>query len=111
MEYDRSPMAQGDVQRPIASGLSDQPVTRWRAARLEHLAPELKVLEPLDPHYAPEALARLLYRRLVHALKSVGGDDDKVLEQLTLANRVLELLQAEAPHGGASEDDRLVPPG
>src|SRR5262249_35248379 len=26
-------------------------------------------------------------------------------------NRVLELLQAEAPHGGASEDDHVVPPG
>lgn len=103
-------MAQGDVPRTIASGLYDQPVTRWIAARLEHLASELQILEPLDPHHAPEALARVLYGRLVHALKSVGGDE-KVLEQLTLANRVLELLQTGAPHGGASQDDHVVPPG
>jgi hypothetical protein len=108
--YDRSPMGSGDARRSIAPGLYDQPITRSIAARLEHLAPELRVLDPLDPHYAPEAVARLLYLRLVHALKSVGGDHG-ALDQLILANRVLDLLRVSAPHGGASEDDDLVPPG
>ena len=103
-------MGNGDARRRLAPGLYDQPVTRSIAARLDHLAPELRILDPLDPHYAPEALARLLYLRLVHALKSVGGDQG-ALDQLILANRVLDLLRVSAPHGGASEDDDLVPPG
>src|SRR5262245_40104174 len=64
IEYDQARMAHDDVPPAIATGLYDEPVTRWLATRLGLLADELKVIDSLDPHYAPEALARLLYRRL-----------------------------------------------
>jgi len=97
----------------LASGLYDQPVTLGLARALAELEPSVrKEIDRYDPHHAPAALARSVHHRLVRALASLrgGNDDDRLEAQVTLANRVLELLGREAEHGGATAEDAFDSP-
>ncbi len=87
------------------TGLYDQPLTRALAAEA---ANGLCVIGDLDAHHAPVELTRLLRPRIESALRSIEGDDRGAL-QLALANKVLELLQAEAPRS-IDEGDFVEPP-
>ncbi len=103
-------------RRPLPPGLYDAPLTVALERAMGELAahdPPLRAhLAALDPHEAPATLARAIHHRMVHALASLGGKkpDDKLLAQLHLANRVLELLRREAARGGAEPDDAFAPP-
>lgn len=101
-----------DRRRGLVAGVYDAPITAGLDAMLATLAEELRHVEPLDPSDAPRALARLLHVRLAHALASFPTSRDDALDrQVTLANRVLELLRSEAPESGAARDDHIAKPG
>ncbi|MCA9590305.1 MAG: DEAD/DEAH box helicase family protein, partial [Myxococcales bacterium] len=95
--------------RSAVPGLYDAPVTQGLEDELAALAPELKSVAELDPHHGSVALARVLHECLVRALASVSGED-KSAAQLTLANRVLALLQEHAAAGIVGARDLLAPP-
>ncbi|MBL9023427.1 MAG: hypothetical protein JNL21_14610 [Myxococcales bacterium] len=82
-------------------GLYDEPLTRELEVRLEGLGPDRVEWEQLDEHHAPLALSRLLHPRVVRALASLDGEE-RGLKQLELVNKLLALLQAEAPRGGTA---------
>src|SRR5690606_31315023 len=93
----------------LEPGLYDVIVTRGLEAKLAPIAAELRRLEPVDASDAPLALARLLSRRLFHALDSLSGDD-RLARQIELANEILELLRARAREGGADPEDAVPAP-
>jgi superfamily II DNA or RNA helicase/HKD family nuclease len=101
-------MPEHDGRRPPA-GLYDEPITRARDAGLTKLSTDLVQVEELEEHEAPTALGRLLYERIVGALASVSGED-KVEEQLALANHLLEELRRRAPKSRISADDDFASP-
>ncbi len=84
-------------------------VTRELAQSLNELGGDLHLAGDLDPHHAPVALARLLHGRIERALASVEGDD-RPAQQLTLANRLLEVLREHAPKAGLTDTDYVEPP-
>lgn len=96
-------------RRPPAAGLYDEPITRGRDADLASLDAALVHHASLEEHEAPAALARLLHDRIESALKSVPKDN-KVEEQLVLANRVLDALRTHAPKAKLTDDDDLAAP-
>ena len=102
-------MGRDRVRGPLVPGLYDEPLTRGLAEGLAALAEGHALVEALDPHHAPLALAQLLHPRIVQALESLGGEERSVL-QLQLANRVLEVIRSEAPQGGANDGDALDAP-
>lgn len=96
---------------PLPPGVYDAPITRGLDARLSRHDAALREIEELDPSESPRAIARLIHGRLVHALASFPLSREDVIDrQLALANQILSLLEA-TEGSGASEDDRLAPPG
>jgi superfamily II DNA or RNA helicase/HKD family nuclease len=92
----------------LPPGLYDQPVTLDLRRGLEKVAEELRHLEALDGDDAPEALARLLHQRIVHALSSVKGRD--LGRQIALANQIFSLLEKETPDSGVDPGDHVAHP-
>jgi superfamily II DNA or RNA helicase len=105
-------MSTKESSEELFPGLYDQPVTVGIARALSALPDGMRAeVEGLDPHEAPEAIARQLHRRLVHALGSFGGSrEDRLAAQVVLANRLLEMVRGEATGGGAEPQDDLEPP-
>lgn len=90
----------------LVPGLYDRPITLGLLHELaQHTADRLRT-QALDPDEVPLLLARALSDRLQHALASFTGDE-RLPQQLHLANRILQLLQAQAQHGGASPGDHF----
>ncbi len=97
--------AKGGARPP---GIYDELVTRELEAALARLPSELCVTAEVDPHHAPRAIGRLLASRIVAVLAGLRGDD-RVAQQVDLANRVVELLRSvDATSVAAS--DRLAEP-
>ncbi len=95
------------VARSLPPGLYETPVTYAVAAELERLEPSLRAeLEALAADALPETLARLLHRRLRHALAAIDGKH-AARDRVRLANAVVDLLREHAPRGGAEAGDRL----
>jgi superfamily II DNA or RNA helicase/HKD family nuclease len=92
----------------LAPGLYDEPVTRALQSALTALA-DRAVVAALDPHRAPQVLARLLHRRIHRALASLVGDE-RPQQQLALTNKLMEALRDLAPDGGVEDADHLEPP-
>ncbi len=94
-------------------GLYDLPISRALDATLSALPASLRAeLEDLDPHEAPEALARVLHARIVNALAALPGagkPDEKLAHQLAVTNNVLALLRDVVPKTVLADDD-LAPP-
>ena len=89
-------------------GLYDEAITTELQARLERIEERLRELAPIDVDDAPQAVGRLLNRRITHALQSFSGPD--ALEaQLDFANHLFEFIEQRAPQAGAEE--RLAMPG
>ena len=95
--------------RPPPHGLYDKPITRELDAALATVAQELVHTTELDEHMGAIALGRLLHRHIVSALKSLPGEN-KTAEQVALANRLLDVLRAEAPRSKLSANDAVAPP-
>lgn len=96
--------------RPRApSGLYDAPLSRARVEALASLAPELRVIREMDPEHVPTALGRMLHGLIVNALKSLHSEESTE-PQLLLANRIIELLERDAPDAGVDGSDGLDPP-
>jgi HKD family nuclease len=90
----------------LVPGLYDRPITLGLLDELAQLTADRLRTEALDPDEVPLLLARALSDRLQHALASFTGDE-RLSHQLHLANQILQLLQAQAQHGGASPDDHF----
>jgi superfamily II DNA or RNA helicase len=95
--------------KALHPGLYDEPLTRELEAQLEGLDQDRVLMDELDEHHAPLALSRLLHPRVVRALASLDGEE-RGLKQLELVNKLLALLQAEAPRGGTAASDHVQPP-
>lgn len=93
-----------------APGLYEHPVTLALGEVLERLGPGRSDLERLSPDDAPRVLAQLLHERLVRSLESLPSAN-RLARQISLTNRVLDLLRAAAPAGGAEARDRVREPG
>lgn len=94
----------------LPPGLYEKAHTEELEAELERLARNRSRSSALSDSEAPLFLAKATFGRLVHALSSYRGDD-AIEQQLRLANRVLELIRAEAPRAGALSGDRFTEPG
>ncbi len=98
------------TSKPIVPGLYDIPLTVALERLLAELDESRKQTKKLDPSDAPVGLSRLLFDRIRHALASQRGDKpaDRVAKQIALANKVLTLLEKEAPDSGAVVGDHVA---
>lgn len=90
----------------LVPGLYDRPITLGLLHELAQLTQDRLRTEALDPDEVPLLLARSVSDRLQHALASFTGDD-RLNQQLRLANQILQLLEAEAQDGGATPGDHF----
>ena len=97
------------MTKRLHPGLYELPLTRGLDAQLREVSDELKRVDELDEHEASQAFARLLHDRLVHAFGSLPTKD-RVVHQVALANRVLEVIRENAPKGGAEVEDEVTSP-
>ena len=68
-------------------------------------------LRDLDPHEAPERLARHLAQELARALRALPGDaEERRRAQAEVANRLLQHLRAEAAREVPDDVAIVVPP-
>lgn len=88
---------------PLPSGLYEQLLTSGFEEDLSHAEDLAATLTNLDPDEAHVYLSRHLYGILQSALKAYPHAE-RLQRQLTLCNRVVELLASEFP-GDFSEDD------
>lgn len=98
-----------DARTP-AHGLYDKPITRELDLLLAALSPELVHATDLDEHMGAIAIGRLLHRHIVSALQSLPSGENKAEEQVALANRLLDVLRAEAPKSKLSANDAVARP-
>jgi len=90
-------------------GLYDAPVTRALDAELARVGQALRREGGYEPHEAAEAFARLVYERLVPALRSLKGKE-RLQDQVRLTNELLSRLAQLAPKAGVADGDQLVEP-
>jgi len=87
---------------PIKPGIYEQLVTEELNRLLRGLDDDLVSREPLDRADSHEVLARHIGLLVTRALRSVpAGSDKPLLEQVRLANRIVEAI------AGAAQDDHL----
>ncbi len=67
------------------------------------------MIRDMDPQHVPTALGRFLHTLIVNALRSLHSDESTD-QQLVLANRIIDLLQGEAPKAGVDSTDGFDPP-
>lgn len=91
-------------EEPIKPGIYEQLVTEELGRLLRGLDADLVSREPLDPADAHEVLSRHLATLVTRALRSVpAGSDKPLLEQVRLANRIVEAIAGSA-HDGHPND-------
>lgn len=66
--------------------------------------------EPLTDSGAPHVLARVIHDAALRALRALPGEE-RMTEQVALANQVLKLLGDTAPTSGIEREDEVAPPG
>ena len=93
----------------LSPGLYEEPITEGLAKRLAELQNGWRAeTGKLDKDAVPQALARLLHGRLVHALRSFTGKE-ALAHQVALTNAVVDVLCQQADKSGALAEDRLPP--
>jgi hypothetical protein len=88
-------------------GLYDHPLTEAEHQALATQLASLHQLEPLDPAEAPQRLARYL-RQLSEIALAALPEAQRQQQQLALVNRIVAVLQEQAPKTITS-GDRLHP--
>ncbi len=93
----------------LAVGLYERIVTAGLREAIDAIRGQVSV-GALSEEQAPHALARLLYDRLVLALRALPADG-RVDHQIALANLLLDTMAGAVPESGAVADDRVATPG
>ncbi|SCL28611.1 ATP-dependent helicase IRC3 [Micromonospora nigra] len=90
--------------KDLERGIYEHLITRDLATRLQRVDPALVQPGKLDPADAPDALARHIATLAHRALKSVPGGDDKLQNQIDLANRIADTIAAFSPQAATAQD-------
>ena len=94
----------------LIPGLYEALITRDRAEAIRLLENLVEETQELSEESAPGVLARHIQDLLVKALRHARGDD-KLVAQVELANRLVDLLGAATPDAGIDGGDRAAQPG
>lgn len=92
----------------LAPGLYDLVVNRDLGAALREIDAKLQEVVALSPDHSDAAISRAVYPRLLHALRSIKGDE-RLTRQIELANRVLEVISTQE-ESGTDEGDAIADP-
>ena len=101
------------MTRPLPPGLYEEMLTAALEGRIAAREAEgwWTDVQPADATIRPELLARHVYELLRRALEGMPGEGDaKAAGQITLTNRLVQLLFEHAPYGTSAEE-RVVRAG
>ncbi|MGN9808203.1 DUF3427 domain-containing protein [Micromonospora sp. BQ11] len=88
----------------LERGIYEHLITRDLATRLQQVDPACIQHDKLDPADAPDALARHIAALTHRALKAVAGGDNKLQNQIDLANRIADSIAAISPQAATAQD-------
>lgn len=92
---------------PFPPGLYERLITQAIEGEIQAANDAKSEREPLTPESAPHLLGRHLFEKLLLALRNLP----ELEKQVGLVNRLLGLLEGEAPAAGLDKEDHVVPPG